>query len=140
MEVHVNNHQASLNIDLKIWKAYLERLAVEMKCEVGTIVSLTFTDNSMIHELNQEYREIDRPTDVLSFPQNMENNLLGDIVISVEQAQHQAHEKSHSVETELAILVTHGFLHLLGYDHAEALDEKIMFGIQGELIKKYFEY
>ena len=140
MEVHVNNHQASLNIDIKLWTAYLERLAVEMKCPSETIVSLTFTDNSKIHELNQEYREVDRPTDVLSFPQHMENNLLGDIVISVEQAQHQAYEKSHSVESELAILVTHGFLHLLGYDHAETLDEKIMFGIQGELIKKFFVY
>ena len=86
-------------------------------------VSLTFTDNAGIHELNRTYRNIDRPTDVLSFPQiDYENGeeaegALGDIVLSLERAQEQADEFGHSFERECAFLCVHSTLHLLGYDH-----------------------
>lgn len=90
-------------------------------------VSVRFVDNETIHELNKEYRNIDRPTDVLSFPlgENGEYDtnlatgakLLGDIVISVPKAMEQAEEFNHSLEREIGFLTVHSMLHLLGYDH-----------------------
>ena len=74
-------------------------------------VSLSFVDNKEIHQLNNEYRGIDRATDVLSFP------LLGDIVISLERAFEQSQEYNHSFEREVCFLVCHSMFHLLGYDH-----------------------
>ena len=97
---------------------------VESDCEV----SLTFTDNAGIHALNKEYRGIDRPTDVLSFPQinygdgESAEGALGDIVLSLERAKEQAEEFGHSFERECAFLCVHSVLHLLGYDH-ELSDE-----------------
>ncbi|MCA1292998.1 rRNA maturation RNase YbeY [Paenibacillus sp. alder61] len=109
-------------------------------------VALTFVNDEAIHELNREYRGIDRPTDVLSFAMNesLEEELdivyeleegeeldeladvLGDIVISVERAQAQSEEYGHSLEREIGFLVVHGFLHLLGYDHQDTASEKVM--------------
>ena len=92
---------------------------VESDCEV----SVTFTDNEGIHALNKEYRNIDRPTDVLSFPQidyesgESAEGALGDIVLSLERADEQAKEFGHSFERECAFLCVHSVLHLLGYDH-----------------------
>ena len=111
-------------------------------------VSVTFTDNEGIHELNRQYRNIDRPTDVLSFPQiDFENDgvdlldesykILGDIVISLERAGEQARDIGHSTEHEAAFLTVHSVLHLLGYDHETGdEDEKEMFGKQKKIIEK----
>ena len=95
-------------------------------------VSITLTNNAHIHELNRRYRQIDRPTDVLSFALNEgiepeivggpAINVLGDIIISVERAEQQASEYGHSVRREMAFLTVHGMLHLLGYDHIEEAD------------------
>lgn len=109
-------------------------------------VALTFVNDEAIHELNREYRGIDRPTDVLSFAMNESldeeldivyeleegeeldelTDVLGDIVISVERAQAQSEEYGHSLEREIGFLVVHGFLHLLGYDHQDTASEKVM--------------
>lgn len=92
-------------------------------------VSVVVTDDAELHELNREYRGVDAPTDVLSFPMydpaeeaaadesDPACALLGDIVISLERAERQAEEFGHSVERELGYLAAHGLLHLLGYDH-----------------------
>lgn len=90
-------------------------------------VSVTFVDNEKIHQLNAEYRNVDRETDVLSFPlgengqydTNMDTGakLLGDIVISVEKAMEQAKMYNHSLQREIGFLTVHSMLHLLGYDH-----------------------
>ena len=103
--------------------ATLEYEGVDTDCEV----SVTFTDNDGIHALNKEYRNIDRPTDVLSFPLGVDgvydiNNdtgaqMLGDIVISIEKAMEQAELYGHSLDREIAFLTVHSMLHLLGYDH-----------------------
>ncbi len=99
-------------------------------------VSVTLTDNVHIHELNRNYRGIDRPTDVLSFALNEsdepeimdgpEVDVLGELVISVERAKEQAEEYGHSLRREIAFLTVHGMLHLLGYDHMEEADRKEM--------------
>ena len=102
------------------------------------MVSVTFTDNEGIREINKEHREIDAPTDVLSFPMmsedgdcdiNMGNEaiILGDIVISLERAREQAKELGHSYTREVAFLTVHSVLHLLGYDHVTSEeDERVM--------------
>jgi len=106
-------------------------------------VSVTFTDNDKIHALNREYRNVDRPTDVLSFPLYEGNDLgqafgpvaLGDIVLSLEKAKSQAEEYGHSFEREVAFLTVHSTLHLLGYDHETSEeDEKDMFARQNAIM------
>lgn len=99
-------------------------------------VSVTFTDNEGIRELNRKFRNIDRATDVLSFPlfdytgESEEPpvdelvGMLGDIVISLEQAKKQAEEFGHSFEREAAFLTVHSMLHLLGYDHEAGKEEE----------------
>lgn len=109
-------------------------------------VALTFVDDEAIHQLNREYRGIDRPTDVLSFAMNesldeeldivyeleqgdeMDSplNMLGDIIISVDRAQMQSEEYGHSLKREIGFLFLHGFLHLLGYDHQDDASEAEM--------------
>jgi len=104
-------------------------------------VSITFTDNEQIHDINLYHRDIDSETDVLSFPLMDENGLslnhetdcymLGDIVISTEKAIQQAEEFGHSFEREIAFLTVHSMLHLLGYDHVTSeKDEREMFAKQ----------
>ena len=97
-------------------------------------------DNNYIHELNKNYRKIDRETDVITFAledneevNEEEHRLLGDIYISVDKAKSQALEYGHSFKREICFLAVHGFLHLLGYDHMNKHDEEIMFSKQ-ELI------
>ena len=106
-------------------EAVIEHEQYNNACEV----SVTYTDNEGIHALNQQYRNIDSPTDVLSFPLmdfSGESDepvadepvvSLGDIVISLERAREQAEEYGHSFEREVAFLTVHSMLHLLGYDH-----------------------
>lgn len=105
----------------------------EKNCEV----SVTFTDNENIRILNKEYRDIDRETDVLSFPMDDEGDevVLGDIVISLEKALEQSESYGHSLEREISFLCVHSCLHLLGYDHETGEDdEKEMFKKQDEIL------
>ena len=104
------------------------------------IVSIVLTNPKNIRSLNKQYRNIDKSTDVLSFPmfekqelekilqdENIEfNDILGDMVISIEQVEIQAKEYGHSFERELSYMVVHSFYHLMGYDHIEEKDKEIM--------------
>ena len=117
----------------------LDHEGFEADCEI----SVTFTDNENIHVLNREYRNVDRPTDVLSFPMYEKDELaeapspvaLGDIVISLEKAVSQAEEYGHSFERETAFLTVHSMLHLLGYDHERSeAEERDMFARQEEIL------
>lgn len=103
-------------------------------------ISLLITNDETIHQLNKEYRQKDKPTDVLSFP--MEDDImLGDIVISLDTAKNQALEREIGLEREIAFLFIHGLLHLLGYDHETSVeDEKEMFALQEEILKKLIDY
>ena len=108
------------------------------------IFNIIFDSNDEIHEINREYRNIDRVTDVISFA--LEDNeeesfsecrLLGDIYIAIDVAYDQAIEYNHSREREVCFLATHGILHLLGYDHMTIEEEKEMFDKQEQLLKEY---
>ena len=123
-------------------RAALEEEEIEDDAEV----SVTLVDNARIRELNKEFREIDRETDVLSFPLGDENGfevdpdndaiLLGDIVISLEKARAQSEEYGHSFRREVAFLLTHSLFHLLGYDHMTEDEEKEMFAKQEKVLTK----
>lgn len=121
-------------------------------------VNLTLTDNEGIHELNREYRQIDRPTDVLSFPmlsyeqagdfsflsEESEDDfnpdsgevMLGDIVISVDKVLEQAQSYGHSPKREFAFLIVHSMLHLFGYDHIEPEDAAVMEPKQSQILEE----
>lgn len=108
--------------------------------------NIIIVDNEKIHEINKEYRNIDRPTDVITFALeddntfnlDYESRILGDIYISIDRARSQASEYGHSFKRELSFLTVHGFLHLLGYDHTLGKkEEEEMFGLQ-ELILNGF--
>lgn len=103
-------------------------------------ISLLITNDETIHLLNKEYRQKDKPTDVLSFPMEDEV-MLGDIVISLDTAKNQAQEREIGLDREIAFLFIHGLLHLLGYDHETSVeDEKEMFALQEEILKKLIDY
>lgn len=131
-------------VKILIRSAIVETLALE-GFERNAQVSVTFVDNEGIHEINRKFRNIDRPTDVLSFPLLGDDDLpdsalfsvpLGDIVLSLERAKEQAEEFGHSFEREVAFLTAHSTLHLLGYDHETGEeDEKIMRKKQNEIME-----
>ena len=114
-------------LKMLIRRAILATLAFEGK-EGHSEVSVTFTDNEGIRAINREYREIDAPTDVLSFPLFEEGadgtRELGDIVLSLERCRAQAEEFGHSFERECAFLTVHSTLHLLGFDHVNGEEEE----------------
>lgn len=124
---------SEVEVDEKILSEILRAADVAGKlygCE-NSELSITLTDDKNIHALNKKYRNIDRPTDVLSFafreseePEilNAEVEILGDIIISLERAKVQAEEFGHSFLREVIFLEVHGLLHLLGYDHIEEED------------------
>lgn len=106
-------------------------------------VSVSFVTNEEIHELNKMYRNVDRPTDVLSFPMDEDEEefegepiMLGDIVMSTEKIIEQSKEFCHSLQREMLYLVTHSVLHLFGYDHIEEEDKKIMREKEKVIMKK----
>ncbi len=128
------------NIDLEFEKQLLE-YALQYKNLNKVMFNVIFVDNKKIHEINKNYRGIDRPTDVISFA--LEDNeeitfefgrLLGDIYISVDKIKSQAKEYGHSERREMAFLTVHGLLHLLGYDHMNKEEEKIMFDEQEAIL------
>lgn len=130
-------------LELDILNNYVEYVVSKLEldnCEFNIII----VDNERIHEINREYRNVDRETDVISFA--MEDNmdikyedfrLLGDIYISIDRCYSQALEYGHSRVREICFLATHGILHLLGYDHMNEDDEKEMNRLQNELLDGY---
>lgn len=150
LKIYFENEQELLPVTYKL--KILLRRAIEATLDYeqffnGCEISVTFTDNAGIRELNNRFRQIDRETDVLSFPlfdyegesdepvlDEIRNNL-GDIVISLEKARAQAEEYGHSYEREVAFLCVHSLLHLLGYDHETSeQDETDMRRRQSEIM------
>ena len=113
----------------------------KFKCE-NSILNVVFIDDKVMHEMNREYRGIDRTTDVLSFALNDNKrietsiNVLGDIYISIDKMKSQAIEYGHSEKRELSFLCVHGILHLLGYDHMVKCDEEVMFKLQKDILEE----
>lgn len=145
MEINVTNQSSQ-----KKWSRYKKdfvmianRAQEVLKLEEEYSMSVIFVDPEEIHQINKTYREIDRPTDVISFALRDEaddyemmedDNELGDIFINVQAIVDQASEYGHSMRREVCFLFTHGLLHLLGYDHMCEEDEKKMFALQDVIL------
>ena len=127
------------------WEAIVKKVLDKCFEEEGLldsklIMTITFTTPEEIRKINKKYRKIDKATDVLSFPMFEKDELdekiksgdfpyedvLGDVIISIEKVREQAEEYGHSFERELSYMLVHGFYHLMGYDHIEEEDKKIM--------------
>lgn len=133
-----------------ISKVLKECFKVENLPEDKLLVSITLTNPENIRKLNSEYRNIDKSTDVLSFPMfekeeidNMiknavweYNDILGDMVISIDQVKKQAEEYGHSFERELSYMVVHSFYHLMGYDHMIEEDKSVMRAKEENVLNK----
>ena len=133
-----------------IIKKVIEKCFEEEKIQNSKLcMTIILTTPQNIRKINKEYRNIDKETDVLSFPmfekdeldKKIENNdfeyedVLGDIVISIEKVKEQAEEYGHSFERELSYMLVHGFYHLMGYDHIEEEDKKIMRPKEEKILK-----
>lgn len=141
--IHYNLYGDVKKFDFSVRKVISSVLRTVKKIEslnTEHIMSVILVDNNKIHEINLDYRNIDRPTDVISFASidsstNRELSYeLGDIYISIDKVYEQANAYNHSVMREFAFLVTHGTLHLLGYDHIEYDEEQVMFKKQDEVL------
>lgn len=141
-----------------LMKKVMETALDYVECPYETEINIVITDNEGIHEVNKEYRGIDRPTDVLSFPMaeykipgdfsDLEENygdcfhpetgelILGDIMISIDKVYEQAEAYGHSIERELGFLTAHSMLHLCGYDHIEEEDRIVMEKKQREILER----
>ena len=154
IHVDVLNEQeikALTDEQLELIKRVIQKASQLESVQNGEVV-VTLVDDDEIHKLNMEYRGIDRPTDVLSFAMNegeefdiqydeedleeLEDDALGDVIISIPRAISQAEEYGHSFERELGFLSVHGFLHLMGYDHETEEDEKVMFAKQEQVLEE----
>ena len=140
LKIYFSNEQDKIKITFKI-RHLIKKSVKEALTQEGfsypAEVSVSFVDNEAIHKLNLEYREKDKPTDVLSFPMWEKEELsdgsaldghavtLGDIIISAEKAKSQAEEYGHSLEREICFLSVHSILHLLGYDHETSEEDEV---------------
>lgn len=156
MKVAIRNNQKKFKVEKALRdlvRSAAKATLLYMDFSTKVEISVMFTDNQEIKELNRFHRDIDRATDVLSFPlieYDEEGNVLpefmdlnqngemvlGDIVISLERAAEQAAEYGHSFSREVGFLTVHSMLHLLGYDHMTPEDEEEMFGYQEDILKE----
>lgn len=144
MNIEVANQtEENLDNELKELKELLENVCKDEKLGDGEFNVIIVTSD-FIHELNKNYRNIDRVTDVISFALeddktfNLDNyRVLGDIYICLDKVKSQALEYGHSFKRELSFLAVHGLLHLLGYDHMTKEEEEVMFSKQEEVLSRY---
>lgn len=141
MEYELTNLTDTL-VDTTNMERVIDEVSRKLKVKDG-IVSFVFVDNKRIREINKEYRNIDRVTDVISFAfmdedinPNTDYTNYGEIYISLDKTLSQSLEYGHSFDRELCFLTVHGLLHLLGYDHMTKEQEEVMFKLQDEILDK----
>lgn len=146
MSVDVVN-ETEAGIDVESVSAQARFILERLRIHPGAELSVVFVDIPTMTDLHVRWMDEPGPTDVLSFPMDEltpprddeppPEGLLGDVVICPEVADKQAVHAGHDVRTELGVLLTHGILHLLGYDHAEPDEERLMFGLQRRLLGEW---
>ena len=150
MIVTLENNQTEIAIPEELEETLKKAMEIVARKEAlgpNTEVDITIVDNAEIHTLNRDYRGIDRPTDVLSFAlddgdeepeveDDEAEHLLGDVIISAPRAVEQGEEFGHGLTREMTYLAVHGMLHLLGYDHMEEADKKIMRAREEEILRE----
>jgi probable rRNA maturation factor len=135
----INRTKNKIDVD-KIVELSNNILSEENLLEKNSYINIVITDDEEMTEYNKKFRNKDGPTDVLSFEYGLNEETIGDIVVSYETVARQAPEYNNSIETELYLMIIHGILHLLGYDHEKNEKEaKIMFDKQDYYSSKYIE-
>ncbi len=141
--IEVFNESGKEVSELNTMKSFVDYCVNKLDLK-NVMFNVIIVNDNIIHELNRKYRNIDRPTDVITFALEDDKRLsvpgvrvLGDIYISYDKVNSQAKEYGHSSTREICFLAVHGLLHLLGYDHMNQKDEKEMFDKQKELLNAY---
>ena len=146
MELDFTSFDENFNHYEEVFLSLLKSTLNHLSLSIDPIISVSLIDDKTIHEINKNYRHVDRATDVISFAfldglGNKDELLssndvidLGEIYISLDRAKKQAEEYQHSLHRELCFLFVHGLLHLLGYDHMNKMDEEKMFALQEEIL------
>lgn len=150
--MHIDFHDQTESLPteyIELLEQLIQFTAEKENIDKNAEVSINFVHNDEIKSLNRDYRHQDKVTDVISFAmqERLKDEMeivgadipvvLGDIIISVDKAKEQAADYNHSFERELGFLAVHGFLHLLGYDHMDEDEEKIMFHRQEEILGEF---
>lgn len=138
----INNYNKKIE-DISYLKEFIDFCLLKLDLK-NVMFNVIIISNEDIHKINKKYRNIDRPTDVISFAleddKSMVNTsvrILGDIYISYDKVISQSLDYNHSIKREICFLAIHGLLHLLGYDHMKKDEEEIMFNLQKELLDAY---
>jgi len=145
--VFQNDCDAAYNVYEPIFDELARKTFKQLKKSTRVALEVDFVNDERIHQINREYRHVDRPTDVISFAfdDEVEGEVaikggpvhdLGVIIISIDRALAQAKEYGHSEKREITFLFVHGLLHLLGYDHGTPEEEAVMFGLQDTILGK----
>jgi len=141
--IDLTNENSKFDLDLDKIESFIHYvIKKEYDSEKDVYISVLISDNDEIQNINREYRGKDMPTDVISFAYNETDNegiydVLGDIIISFDKVEEQSKEYEHSIEREFFYVLLHGILHLLGYDHIEEEDKKIMREKEEQILEKY---
>ena len=149
MDIALRIDHGKQQLDALPLEALAQYVLTELNYPQNTSVSITFVDNDRIHELNRDYRGMDKPTDVLSFEcdnvpfedeslEEVAEYELGDVIIATDVALAQTEEFGTSFEEEVSLLLTHGLLHLCGYDHIEDAEAEEMEALEDQLLKAWF--
>lgn len=148
MELDFNSQYPEFEKYEEFYASIAEVVLKTLKIKCDPIISVSLVNNEYIHQINREYRNIDKVTDVISFAFLDDEHqydkilyskgvvILGDVYISIDKAKEQAEEYHHSLHRELSFLFVHGLLHLCGYDHMNKEDEKVMFGLQDKILEE----
>lgn len=145
MEIDFNSINPEFDSYQQVYEEIMGKTLKHLGLSFDPIISVSLVSDELIHQINNDYRHIDRVTDVISFAFNDGEDreslyqshsivVLGDIYICIDQAKRQAEEYGHSLDREMKFLFVHGLLHLLGYDHMKKEDEEIMFPLQEEIL------
>jgi probable rRNA maturation factor len=132
MKVNIVNY-SNLDSHFDLIEHVCATAAKKLQLNKEDSLTIVLATDDYLHELNRKYRGVDRPTDVLTFPDGTLHHL-GDVIISIDRCLAQAKSYNHSFERELSFLVVHGLLHTLGYDHHTKEEEKEMFLMQDEIL------
>lgn len=140
MQIDISSQAIDASAEWELFAEVVSRAVLSYLELAEAELSILLCDDATIHPLNRDYRGKDKPTDVLSFAQRegefafVDDNLLGDVIVSMDTTIRQAKERNHSTQTELRVLLVHGILHLLGYDHIEDDEAEIMEAKEREIL------
>ncbi|GAB6190150.1 rRNA maturation RNase YbeY [Marinitoga arctica] len=139
MNINIFNEQSIKKIEIEKIKNITRNILLKEVGDGNYDINILITDNSTIQKYNKDFRKKEEPTDVLSFEYGLDEEIIGDIIISVEKIEEQAPDFGNSFEDEFFYILIHGILHICGYDHIEDKDKKIMFSLQDKYFNEFYK-